>query len=105
MANLHRLEGNEPEIGGILFVFDGNLRKVASWRSAVPVSDTLELAKQCATQVLDSLLKDPSQAAQDAAKFTNWASAVAGCQKHIADWNAALRARISQAVDKIPLPH
>ena len=105
MANLHRLEGNELETGGILFVFDNGLSKAASWRSVTPVDDTLELAKQCAAQVLDELLRDPSPQAQDAARNTNWASAVAGCQKHIADWNRSLRAAISQAVDKIPLQH
>ncbi len=105
MANLHRLDGNEPETGGILFVFDNDLSKAASWRSAVPVDDTLELAKQCVTQVLDELLRDPSPPAQAAARNTNWASAAAGCQKHIADWNAALRAAIGRAVDKIPLQH
>ena len=105
MANLHRLDGNEPETGGILFVFDNDLSKAASWRSVTPVDDTLELAKQCAAQVLDELLKDPAPAAQAAARNTNWASAVAGCQKHISDWNQALRAAIHQAVDKIPLQH
>lgn len=105
MANLHRLEGNEPKTGGILFVFDNDLSKAASWRSAVPVDDTLELAKHCVAQVLDALLKDPAPAAQAAARNTNWASAVAGCQKHISDWNQSLRAAIGQAVDKIPLQH
>ena len=102
MANLHRLDGNDPEIGGILFVFDNGLSKAASWRSAVPVDDTLELAKQCASQVLQSLIEGQHEAA---IRDTNWASAVAGCQKHVSDWNAALRARIRQAVDKIPLQH
>lgn len=102
MANLHRLEGNEPETGGILFVFDNDLSKAASWRSAVPVDDTLELAKQCAAQVVQALLDGGHR---EAVRGTNWASAVAGCQKHIADWNAALRAAIGQAVDKIPLQH
>ena len=105
MANLHRLEGNGPETGGILFVFDNGLSKAASWRSVVPVDATLELAKQCAAQVLDELLRDPSPQAQATARNTNWASAVAGCQKHISDWNQALRAAIHQAVDKIPLQH
>lgn len=105
MANLHRLDGNEPETGGILFVFDNGLHKSATWRSAVPVDDTLELAKQCVAQVLDALLKDPAPAAQEAARSTNWASAAAGCQKHISDWNQALRAAIRKAVDNIPLPH
>ena len=102
MANLHRLEGNEPETGGILFVFDNGLSKAASWRSAVPVDDTLELAKQCVTHVVQALLDSGHH---EAVRGTNWASAVAGCQKHIADWNAALRAAIGQAVDKIPLQH
>jgi len=102
VANLHRLDGNDPEIGGILFVFDNGLSKAASWRSAVPVDDTLELAKQCVTQVVQALLDGGHR---EAVRGTNWASAVAGCQKHIADWNAALRAAIGQAVDKIPLQH
>ena len=102
MANLHRLDGNDPETGGILFVFDNDLSKAASWRSAVPVDDTLELAKQCVTQVVQALLDGGHR---EAVRGTNWASAVAGCQKHIADWNAALRAAIGRAVDKIPLQH
>jgi hypothetical protein len=102
MANLHRLEGNEPETGGILFDFGNGLIKAASWRSPTPVDDSLELAKQCAAQVLQSLIEGNHEAA---IRDTNWASAVAGCQKHVSDWNQALRARIRQAVDNIPLPH
>lgn len=102
MANLHRLEGNEPEIGGILFDFGNGLTKAAQWRSAVPVDDSLELAKQCVTQVVQALLDGGHH---DAVRNTNWVSAVAGCQKHISDWNQALRAAIHQAVDKIPLQH
>lgn len=102
MANLHRLEGNEPETGGILFVFDNDLSKAASWRSAVPVDDTLELAKQCAAQVVQALLDGGHR---EAVRGTNWASAVAGCQKHIADWNEALRATIRKAVDNSPPVH
>ena len=102
MANLHRLEDNEPETGGILFVFDSDVHKSATWRSAVPVDDSLELAKQCVTQVVQALLDGGHH---DAVRNTNWVSAVAGCQKHISDWNQALRAAIHQAVDKIPLQH
>lgn len=102
MANLHRLESNEPEIGGILFDFGNGLTKAASWRSLTPVDDSLELAKQCAAQVLQALIEGNHH---DAVRNTNWASAVASCQKHISDWNAALRVAIRQAVDNIPLPH
>lgn len=105
MANLHRLEGNSPEIGGILFDFGGNLTKAASWRSAAPVADPVELAKACTAQALDSLMKMPSTPATEAAiRNTNWVSAVAGCAHHIREWNTRLRASIAQAVDNTPLP-
>ncbi len=98
MADLHRLEGNQPEIGGILFVFDKDLAKAAHWQSSAPV-DPLEMAKACTAQVLDSLMKMPSTPATEAAiRNTNWVSAVAGCQKHVSDWNTRLRAHL-QTVD------
>jgi hypothetical protein len=101
MADLHRLEGNQPEIGGILFVFSNDLAKAAHWQSPAPV-DPLEMAKVCTAQVLDSLMKTATPSAEAAIRDTNWVSAVAGCQKHISDWNARLRQAISdrlQAVD------
>lgn len=95
MADIYRLEGNQPQIGGILFVFGPNLSKSAQWESARPV-DAQELAKSCTAQVLDSLMKMPSTPATEAAiRNTNWVSAVAGCQKHISDWNAQLRAHLA----------
>ena len=98
MADLHRLEGNGPETGGILFVFSTNLAKVASWQSAAPV-DPLEMAKACTAQVLDSLMKMPTSPETEAAiRNTNWVSAVAGCQHHIRQWNDRLRAHLA-AVD------
>ena len=94
MADLHRLEGNGPETGGILFVFSTDLAKVASWQSAAPV-DPLEMAKACVAQVLDSLMKTASPGAESAIRETNWVSAVAGCQHHVKEWNARLRAQPS----------
>ena len=91
MADLHRLEGNSPEIGGILFVFSKNLAKSAQWQSLQPV-DPLEMAKACVAQVLDSLMKTASPGAESAIRETNWVSAVSGCHKHVSEWNARLRA-------------
>ena len=95
MADLHRLEGNSPEIGGILFVFSMNLAKSAQWQSSAPV-DPLEMANACTAQVLDSLMKMPTSPETEAAiRNTNWVSAVSGCQKHVSDWNAQLRAHLA----------
>ncbi len=90
MADLHRMEGNSPETGGILFVFSTNLAKVASWQSLQPV-DPLEMAKACVAQVLDSLMKTASHETEAAIRNTNWVSAVSGCHKHVSEWNAKLR--------------
>lgn len=100
MADLHRLEGNGPETGGILFVFSTNLAKVARWQSLQPV-DPLEMAKACVAQVLDSLMKTASPEAESAIRETNWVSAVAGCQKHVSDWNARLRQAVSDRLDHV----
>jgi len=95
MADLHRLEGNSPDIGGILFIFSTNLAKAASWQSAAPV-DPVEMAKHCTAQVLDSLMKMPTSPETEAAiRNTNWVSAVAGCQHHIRQWNDRLRAHLA----------
>jgi len=95
MADLHRLEGNSPDIGGILFIFSTNLAKAASWQSAAPV-DPVEMAKHCTAQVLDSLMKMPTSLETEAAiRNTNWVSAVAGCQHHIRQWNDRLRAHLA----------
>ena len=100
MADLHRMEGNSPETGGILFVFSTNLAKQVGWRSAAPV-DPLEMAKACVAQVLDSLMKTASPEAESAIRETNWVSAVAGCQKHVSDWNARLRQATSDRLDHV----
>ena len=94
MADLHRLEGNSPDIGGILFVFGTNLAKAASWHSLQPV-DPLEMAKACVAQVLDSLMKTASPETEAAIRNTNWVSAVSGCHKHVSDWNAKLRQHLA----------
>lgn len=99
MANIALLEANEPEIGGIALIFDNNLAKVASWRSLTPITDTLEMAKDCVAQVLDSLMKSPPSPEVEAAiRDTNWVSAVAGVQHQVKAWNERLRAHL-QAVD------
>ena len=95
MADLHRLEGNSPDIGGILFIFSTNLAKSAQWQSSAPV-DALEMAKACTAQVLDSLMKMPTSPEVEAAiRDTNWVSAVAGCAHHVRQWNERLRAHLA----------
>lgn len=69
-------------------IFDDGTAKQATWQSSAPVVDTLALAKDCATRIVDALLRDKRE---DLIRNTNWASAVAAMQRHVADWNARLR--------------
>lgn len=97
MAQIALLEANEPETGGIAFIFDNNLTKAATWRSSIPIADTLAMAKDCTAQVLDSLMKSPPSPAVEAAiRDTNWVSAVAGAQHQVKAWNERLRAHIAK---------
>lgn len=83
-----RLENPQnPEVGGILCIFNPTLQKTATWQSKTPIADTLQLAKDCAKQLLHQLLQSGHVAEAD---FTNWTSAVAGIQHHIKTWNKAL---------------
>ena len=93
MANIALLTSNSPEIGGIALIFDNNLAKAATWESHIPIVDTLELAKSCVAQVLDSLMESPQTPEVEAAiRNTNWVSAVAGVQHQVKAWNERLQA-------------
>lgn len=88
MPTIHRLEGNAPEVGGILVTWGNNRRLTASWSSLTYSVDTLELAKKAAASLLQRLMDEGDEAA---IRETNWPSLVAGIQKHVADWAGLLR--------------
>ena len=93
MAQIALLTSNDPNSGGIAIIFDNNLARQATWESPTPIVDTLELAKTCVAQVLDSLMKSPSSPEVEAAiRNTNWVSAVAGVQHQVKAWNERLQA-------------
>lgn len=91
MPIIHRLEGNSPEIGGILVTWGNNRRLSASWAGVDPSVDTLELAKKAAASLLQRLMDEGDDAA---IRETNWPSLVAGIQRHVADWAGLLRQAI-----------
>lgn len=91
MPTIHRLEGNAPEMGGILVTWGNNRRLAASWAGVDPSVDTLELAKKATASLLQRLMDEGDQAS---IAETNWPSLVAGIQKHVADWAGLLRQAI-----------
>ncbi len=86
-TSLRRLEADNATIGGVLYTFPSGRSKQATWQSKSVVTDTLELAKACASQVRAQLM---DEGATDDLDRTNWPSLVAGTQKHIRDWNDRL---------------
>ena len=81
MAELFRLEHpNDPSQGGVLFVFSETCKKQASWRDLKSSTDTIELSKKIASQVLQALL-DGGQV--EVAEGVNWVSVVAGVAHHV----------------------
>lgn len=85
---IYRLEGkNSHSAGGILFVTPTGKKLSVEWQSTSQIRDTLAMAKECATRLLDQMLKSGYV---DDADRTNWPSVVAACQRHVKDWNTAL---------------
>lgn len=88
-------EGESVEEGGFLIFFPSGTTKKVAWRSASPITPTIEAAKKYTAQVLDELLK--AQAMHDVDR-TNWVSVIAAIQKIISDFNDKLRAAIGHKI-------
>lgn len=97
MANLQRLETNDPRIGGILLSYEGNPTGVSAvWKVARPCADPRALAQDVASRLLDRLIS--ARRVVDADN-TNWVSVVAACEKLIRDWNFSLARALGEAPD------
>lgn len=79
---------NDPKVGGFIAKFESGVMKSITWRTGAPIEPTVDAAKKYAVTLVDDLLKHGHHAE---VRDTNWTSAVAGIQKIIGDWNAALR--------------
>lgn len=97
MAQLWPLEApGNPQIGGILFVFPGGLRKTLQWDWPLPVKDSLGVSKRLAAQLLDDLMREGRG---DEVRFTNWTSVTAAIQKHVKDWSEKRRQSLFALAD------
>ena len=99
---IYRLEGKNSHFeGGILFVTPNRRKLSVSWQSTSPIHDTLAMAKECATRLLDQMLKSGYV---DDADRTNWPSVVAACQRHVKDFNQALAKATHEPQNALPGP-
>lgn len=78
----------EPEIGGFMIFLPSGATKTVHWRSAKPLTPTLEAAKDYCARVVDSILKSNGGRPEhpDIANV-NWTSVCAAVQRVIMDWN------------------
>jgi hypothetical protein len=90
MATLHRLEAPDSTIGGVLITFPSGAKKVASWRSPVPIEPTIEAAKEHVAAVIRDMLPQHL----DDVERTNIPSLVAAVQAHIIEWNVIIRTNL-----------
>lgn len=99
---IYRLEGkNSHSAGGILFVTPTGKKLSVEWQSTSQIHDTLTMAKECATQLLDKML---SAGYVDDADRTNWPSVVAACQHHVRGFNAQLQKAQHEPQNALPDP-
>lgn len=83
-----------PEVGGFFVFLPSGATKTIAWRSAQPITPTLEAAREWTTKIVEALLK--ANTAESAADIdaTNWVSVVAAVQRIILDWNDRIQLRI-----------
>ena len=91
MATIHRLESNNPRYGGVVIGFPSGYAIEMSWRSRYGIQPTIDAAKDYAAKALQTLIE---QGKQDDADRTNWVSVTAAIERHIKDFNDALRASL-----------
>lgn len=78
----------EPEVGGFMIFLPSGATKVVNWRSAKPITPTLDAAKKYATELVDSLLKQHgNNIGHEDIQRTNWTSVAAAIQRIILDFN------------------
>lgn len=101
-TSLKRLEGTEPEVGGVIIFFPSGLFHDISWRAVQHITPTKEAAVRFVGQIVEDLNKKAAKAEgpareaieQDLAR-TNWVSVTAAVQRVIMDWNDKLSSAIS----------
>lgn len=93
-TSLIELESDEPEVGGFLvFLPSGNTKQVV-WRTARPITPTLDAAKDYTSKVVEDLERKHGIGCVDIQR-TNWTSVCAAVQRVIMDFNSKLSAAIN----------
>lgn len=77
------------EDGGFLVFLPSGKTKVVPWRTAKPITPTLEASKKYATEVVDSIIKAEGIGSPDIQRV-NWTSVTAAIQRVIIDFNQKL---------------
>lgn len=102
-TSLKRLEGDQPEVGGLIIFFPSGMFHDLSWRAVTHITPTKEAAVRFVGQIVEDLNRKAAQAEgqareaieQDLAR-TNWVSVTAAVQRTILDFNSKLSAAISK---------
>jgi len=102
-TSLKRLEGDEPEVGGVIIFFPSGLFHDISWRAVTHITPTKEAAVRFVGQIVEDLDKKSQQAEGHARQMieedirrTNWVSVTAAVQRCIIDFNEKLSTAISE---------
>ena len=88
-------DDGKPEIGGFIIFLPSGATKVVHWNSTKPITPTLDAAKQYATELVDSLLKQHGTVSCEDIQRTNWTSVAAAIQRIILDFNEKIVGRIN----------
>jgi len=97
-TSLIRLEGDDPEVGGLIVFFPSGRHLDLSWRAVQHITPTKEAALQYTGKLVEILNQASGQgdtSADEDLRRTNWVSVTAAVQRIILDFNSKLSAAVS----------
>lgn len=106
-TSLKRLEGDAPEVGGLIIFFPSGLFHDISWRAVTHITPTKEAAIRFVGRIVEDLNRKAEQNEGQARQMieedlrrTNWVSVTAAVQRIVHDFNEKLSAAISAKMAK-----
>ena len=91
----------DPEVGGFMIHLPSGATKTVHWRTARPITPTLDAAKEYTAKVVDGLVRADTAEAWADVNGTNWTSVCAAVQRIILDWNSKIQVRIGERMAQL----
>lgn len=100
-TSLIRVESDQPEVGGFMIHLPSGATKTVHWRTARPITPTLDAAKEYTAKVVQRLIDEDTPESRADIDGTNWTSVAAAVQRVILDFNEGVQLAIGNRMAQL----